>query len=744
MVSLVGFLNSISTLIIYSLAILIPVAFTPLTTEFYDTTKLIVTALAVLLLLLTWGLRLLTENKIIIVKTPLDLLLLIFLVTAVLSTVLSSSPYLSVYGQLPRVFGSLLFLVVNILLYFMIVSNLRGIQKVSVTTNLMVISGILVSLSSLLSYFKFYLPWAPLQNQSFSLAGTPYSASMFLAILLPVILSYLLRTAALKSLISIFYAIALLLFSLTIILVGNMAAWVGALLAIAFSLWQNRLALHLLQIEQGRKKIAFKGSAGILIAVGVIALFVAILSYTPTLKNTTILGQTAYSFNREIQLPVGISWKISASSFRDSPILGTGPATYLHNFTAYKPVEYNQTPFWNLRIPSAHNQYLQTWSELGGAGILVLLIIATTFSFYAFRHKDELGLWLSGVVFFVMMAFSPMNVITFTTGIIMIALFMSALRSHGQNELIIDLAAKNASEVRGTHILIPSLIFLPLVILIVSGFYFFGKLAIGEYFHRQALNAISTNRGLDTYNGLVAAEKINPQADLYRVDLAQTNFALANAIAAQKGPTEASPGGSLTDSDRQNIRQLLQQAIAEGKAAVALSPRSAANWEILALIYRQVSGVAENALTYSLDSYGRAIQRDPYNPMLRVAVGGVYYQAKNYDLAIRFFDDAVSLKPDYANALYNLAVALRDKGNFAEGITITERLVAQLQDKQDSNDYKLATQLLSELKEKAPATTQPTSASPSAALENTELPNVLDEDLDTQPEDIATPPAIQR
>jgi tetratricopeptide (TPR) repeat protein len=84
-----------------------------------------------------------------------------------------------------------------------------------------------------------------------------------------------------------------------------------------------------------------------------------------------------------------------------------------------------------------------------------------------------------------------------------------------------------------------------------------------------------------------------------------------------------------------------------------------------------------------------------------LAVGGVYYQSKNYDMAIRFYDDAVSLKPDYSNALYNLAVALRDKGNFAEGGTIAEKLVAQLQDKPDSQDYKTAAALLSELKDKA-------------------------------------------
>ncbi len=745
MSSIEKLLNPLSNIVIFAVALLLPVAFTPLTSEFYDTAKFFILGLAVLILLLIWGIRLLTENKITIIKTPLDLLLLLFLVVAVLSTVLSATPYTALYGNLPKISGSLLFQIIAVLLYFMVVSNIKSGRQVATAANLMVLSGVIVAVSALLSYFKLFIPWVPAQNQNFTLAGSSAAAAIFLAILMPVVLSYLVRTAVFKSALSIFYFIALLLFALTIVLVGNMAAWIAALVAIALSLYQNKLGLSVLQLETGRRRLALKGSTGLLLGVAVISVIVAILSFTPTVKNATPLGKLAGSFQREIQLPFGVSWKISAGAFRDSPILGTGPATYLYDFTSYKSIDYNKTPFWNLRVSSAHDQYLQTWAELGGAGILLLLLIATTFGFFAIRNQDEIGLGMAGITFIVVMALYPTTVLTFGAGIFIMALFMAALRGRGDHELSIDLAGRNASQVRGTHILIPALIFLPLIVLILAGFYFLGRLGIGEFYHRRALNAVAQNKGLDTYNNLVQAEKANPQVDLYRVDLAQTNFALANAIAAQKGPSEASPGGSLSDQDKNNIKQLLQQAIAEGRAAVALAPRSANNWEILALIYRQISGVAQNALAFSLDSYGKAIQLDPLNPLLRLAVGGVYYQAKNYDLAIRFFDDAVSLKPDYSNAMYNLAVALRDKGSFTEGQSIAERLVAQLQDKPDSNDYKLATTLLTELKEKAPApSSQPTVASPSAALENKNLPPVLNEnDLGTQPQ-AATPAAVKK
>ena len=187
----------------------------------------------------------------------------------------------------------------------------------------------------------------------------------------------------------------------------------------------------------------------------------------------------------------------------------------------------------------------------------------------------------------------------------------------------------------------------------------------------------------------------------------------------------------------------MSQSINEGQAAVALSPQNPQNWEILASIYRQISGVAQNALQFSLDSYGRAIQLDPLNPLLRLSVGGVYYSVKNYDLAIRFFSDAVNLKPDFANAYYNLSVALRDKGDLKGAQTAAERVVALLDPK--SADYKTAADYLADLKNRiATGSAQQSQITPPAAQENgalqkKDLPKVLDL---PKPEKITTPSAI--
>lgn len=735
-------INLLSTYLIYALILVLPLAFTNLTTEYFETAKLIFLGAVSLLLLLLWAARAYVDSKLVIVKTPLDILFLLFLIVAVLSTVLSPTPYPALFGLLPKVHGSLIFIVALVLTFFMITSNIGSRKQLQTMLILLVTSGVVLSLVSLLSYFQIFLPWESAQITNYSLAGSSTSAAVFLTIILPLALSLALSQKTLSRFdpLSLLGLIAGILFTITIILIGNLGVWLGALLALALSVFYLRPQ---------------KDQLAILGVLGVIGIAIAILSYTPTVKDKTELGKLAGSFQRDIQLDLLSSWKISAKTFSDSPILGTGPGTYLYNFTQYKPLEVNRGDLWNKKIGSAHNQYLQTWAELGGAGVLLLILISGSFVFITIKNIKEadfyissearnsssayiLGLALSAITFTLVMATSPMSVLTQSTGVILMGLFLATLRGRHHQ---VRLMEANLSTAYGgsVHPLIPSLVFVPVLILGVVGFFYLGKLTLGEYYHRLSLNATSKNQPREAYNLLIRAEQKNPQIDLYRVDLAEINFTLANGIAASRGPTEASPGGSLTSEDRQNIQQLLQQSIAEGRTATTLAQRSSANWQVLANIYRQLSGVAQNAIPFALNSYGRAIQQDPLNPQLRFAVGNLYYQQKNYDLAVRFFDDSVALKPDFTTGLYNLAVALRDKGNTDDAIKVTENLVAKLQDKPQSEDYKRAAALLAELKEKASLTTPTSPTIPTSPLEQSLIPKV---DIG-QPEKVATPPAVQ-
>lgn len=765
MVDLKGLINTYSGLIFKVGLILVILStlflFTNLTTEFYDTAKFVVLLIFSAILLTIIILRFTLEGKVTIVRTPLDIPLLLLLAVGVVSTILSPSPYVALLGNQLRIHGSLISLIVYVLFYFILINSLKNLKEIRWILYISLLAAQILSVVSLLSYAGVKIlpsPWT--HGINFTPTGLSFSTTAILAMLIPFVVMQILIPSKLP--VRIIHSAFLCLMGVTIALTGSWATWIAgaAGVILTFLVYGVSDLRNLSQI----RPIRLIGLVG-LIVPSVIVAAVLILSFVPPMSGVkNPLYDISKNFPREIQLPFIPSWKVSISTFRDHPFWGSGPSTYLFNFTNYKPIEFNQTKFWNLRFDAPFNEYFKVLGELGGIGLLALISLTALFAQGAYRvlitskafhlegeemrlhlRGEKVALAISGLIFFVMLALHSSTLPVWIFGLIVIASFMTTSVSESTQSSWRNILSFKSSEETVRIDALPSILLTLSTAAVLFAFFFGGKIVLADYHHRLALNAVSTNNGILAYNELIAAEKLNPRADLYRTDLAQVNFALANAIALAKGPTEASPGGSLNDQDKQNIQVLLQQSVNEGRTAVTLSPRSAVNWEILGLLYRQISGVAQNALVFSLDSYGRAIFQDPLNPLLRLNVGGTYYAIKNYDLAIRFFTDTVNLKPDFANGYYNLSVALRDKGDLNNALVAAQKVLDLVEPKQDSNpDFKVATDYLSDLKSKVspPTPEQPPAAQTTGELQNEKLPKVVD--VGNPPQNIATPAAIKK
>lgn len=740
--------------------------FTNLTTEFYDTAKFLVLLLVTGILLVLIGVKFAVNNKVIFIRTPLDIPLLLILAVAIVSTVLSPAPLVSLFGNQLRIHGSLVSLAVYIIFYFVLVNQLKGLREVKWAISFATIGAVILSIISLLSYAGVKLlppPWS--HGINFTPTGSSFSTTAILAIFLPFVLLQILSGGNLvfKTISSVIFA----LFGITIALTGTWATWIAAIFGITLTILVSPLG-KVRQLNQIKPETAIA-----ILAPLTVTLLVAFLSFIPPIGGAqNPLYNQAKDFPKEIQLGFIPSWKVSVSAFRDNPFWGSGPATYLFDFTTYKPIEVNSSKVWNVNFDSAFNEYFQVLATLGGVGIIALisltaLFVSSAYSLLTNKSADtneqftKKALAISGLLFFVILALHPSSLVVWIFGLLVLASFyiinlspentstswsLGSTVQHTIKKFASNVTSSNSSQETISVEALPSVLLTIFLGLVLFVFFFASKLTLADVHHRTALNAVSQNQGVIAYNELVTAEKLNPWSDSYRSDLAQTNFALANAIAQAKGPTEASPTGSLTDQDKQNIQVLLQQSITEGRNATTINPRSALNWEILGLLYRQIAGVAQNALTFSLDAYGRAIFQDPLNPLLRLSVGGVYYATANYDLAIRFFTDAINLKPDYANGYYNLSVALKDKGDLNTAQLAAEKMLTLLD--ASSQDYKVAQEYLTDLKNRiasgsaSESQIQPPAAQTTGALQQKQLPKVVD--VGNPPDKIASPGAVKK
>ena len=740
-----NYLDKGITFVLLAVAGLTPLIFFNQTTEYFEIPKLLFLITTTVILTGLWIFSWIVKGKISISRTPLDLALIFFLVVVIASTVLSPTRLVSIYGNFPRVHGSAVAWVTYLLLYFVIASHLRNVKSLKQLIYVMLGSGVVLSVLSILSFFKLFLPFDFAKSVNFTPAGSSFSAVAYLLMLLPLPILSLINK---NKFIPLPVAIALtILFSIVVILIGSIPLAVLLMLIFAG-------AILISKPQQVKRNILY------LLVSSASVVLIAILVYVPLSGPLGFLHNAANDFPKEIQLPLADSWKVSASSLRDVPFMGTGPSTYSFNFTAYKPAEFNTYPYWNFAFDTAYNEIFQTIGTLGVLGLVALLIIAFVVLKYAkrniFIHRAESGdedmhiilpsLALASVVSMVLLLLHATTLVSLVMTLFILAAFMMAQKPIREKVMEFSMGIKATTSGDNKFDLFPIIIFIVFIIIATPFMFRVVKAAQADYYHRQALNQSNQN-GTLTYEYLQKAETLNPNIALYRVDLAQTNFALANAIAAQKGPTEENPEGTLTDQDRQTIQTLLSQAINEGRAAVVLSPRSATNWEVLATIYRNITGVAQNSLDFSLAAYGQAIQRDPLNPALRVNVGGIYFAGQNYELAARFFSDAANLKPDYANAYFNLAITFRETGDIKNAVLIAQQLVNMLSDNPDSQDYKTAVALLEDLnsrldnQEQAQAEGQET-VGEETALQNPDLPDVQVEDLNNPPQ-VTPVPSVQ-
>jgi len=401
-------------------------------------------------------------------------------------------------------------------------------------------------------------------------------------------------------------------------------------------------------------------------------------------------------------LPYSAGWQICVEGFKNlkTTLFGVGPGNFLNAFTRFKPLGLNNTNLWNIRFGYSSNFFFQLLTETGLLGLLSFLLIVWQITRQATgdrRHERQDMLYVTCYMLLLLFLFLPPNLLLLFAFFILLGLMTAASPS------TTFVFPKNIPPQIEKIFQSKVLVLIPLLLEIVFLF-FFSQAVWAEVIYKQALDKATQGRGGDTYNLLIEAIRKNPYRDNFRVSYSQINLALANNWAVKE---------NLTDQDRNTISQLIEQAIREAKAAVSLNPLKVTNWENLALTYRSVINIAQGADQWAVASYNQAISLEPLNPLIRIDLGGVFYAYGNYEQAEKIFERAVELKPDWANARYNLASSLREQQKY--GRALQELNVALSLVEPDSNDFQKVNAEIEDLRAKMKP--EEKTATPSGQLE---------------------------
>lgn len=398
--------------------------------------------------------------------------------------------------------------------------------------------------------------------------------------------------------------------------------------------------------------------------------------------------------------PFRLSWfaVLEVLKTPSSALMGIGLDNFSSVFTRVKDLAYNQSPLWQINAFNvSRSAVLQIFTETGVFGLLAfgLLVFSVFKQLIQVGHARPLQLISLFVYLIICLLIFPSSLIVWFLFFVVLSgadtKFFAVFGFPSKNFGIEPAAEIDLKNLTPIYFGIAIVSFL----LIATSGYFLGRSYASEYYFKKSIDGVVANNAKQVYDNQRQAVIFNPYIERFRSNFAQTNLLIANNL-AQKDPK------NITEQDRQTITQAIQAAIAEGKAVVSLNSQKADGWQNLASIYLNVINAAQGADVWTISSYQRAILADPQNPTYRVGLGGVYYSLKKYDDALKFFEQAISLKPDWPNANYNYAWANFQKENYSQAVNALQNVLNLLDPKLNKADYEKVQKELSEFKKMLP------------------------------------------
>jgi len=599
-----------------------PVIFATITTNPIILPKQILLGGVVAILLALQIVKMFAQKSVKLRRTSFDIPILLLALCALFSSFFAINKADALTAFFPYLF--------TILIFFLIVNIAKDKNSLLFLISSLVIGSVLLSISSVLSFFKIYiLPFPGTHSQTFTPLGSLLEQAIYLVLALTITFYYLNRFFKSKARKSIEVA------------PGN---------AVASSF-----------TNQEKAKIISFGVASFVILMGIVVTTYALFKLEKPLLLPIETGfQTALS---EISLDTG--------RVTQGFLLGSGFGTYAVDFSRWKLASFNQyQDLWNLTFFKSSDYPLELLATTGVLGLCAFIFLLIRV-LKEIRISSQNKMLIAVIAIFLISLLLPLNFTSQALFFIILGLFAAnqGLISKAQDrffEIELQLVAfrkgliaMEAPQLKNDKsVILPSITgIIILAIIGIIGYYGIPYISSDLTF-QKSLVAASQNNGSLTYQLQAQAIQTFPYRDgFYRV-FSQTNLALANTLASQQ-PAGAKPDQTV----QQNITTLIQQSINAARQAATVAPQTNLNWQNLSSVYRGLIGFGQNAESFAVVTAQQSINLDPSNPQEYIILGGIYYQLQQWDNAMNQFMTAVNLKPDYANSYYNLGHVLEQKGD---------------------------------------------------------------------------------
>ncbi len=639
---------------------LLPLLFLPqflgLNTEM---SKLIFSSVMLLVVFVVWLLARLEDGLFILPKNLVSWSLLLILIVSFASSLSSDYIGQSFVGNLEMgTLVSLLFLLLSFYFGYYFYSNEKRLARLCFWI------AASMSLAFIFQLLQIFTSWSFLgSSKIYNVVGkwNDFGILFGLGLLASTYaLEFIDLTSSNKLFLKLFFAVSLL----SVLVVNFSLLWIViavlSLVILLYSLVSSVIFLN----PEGHQ------STGIIKSVLSKPSFIALVIAVVSLFSSNYIGAQLSSYDIaqvEVRPSWGSTFIVAKNTISEKPILGVGLNRFWRQWILHKPIDVNQTMFWNTnfnvgvgRVPT----YMSTSGILGVLGWLALLISLVYFGILSmFVRVDDpkekqllvlyaiaaLYLWIMSVVY---VPDVVLSVLTFVITGVWLAYMAKVGLVNSQR---INSLSTPKTAFMGV------LVSVLLLIASLAGGYFLYKKVMALVNFQQASYLINTTGDIDQAIGKIKKATQLAPSDAYYRSLVDLDLLKIRQILLNSKPTPELAA---------QFQDLLGQAVESAKNATDLDKTNYLNWLDLGLVGETVLPVKqiENAYILANDSYNKAATFYPNSPLILLRLARLEVANSDLEKAQEYLAKALEMKSNLTEAIFLLSQIEFTKGNLPGAI----------------------------------------------------------------------------
>ncbi len=671
----------------YILIIATPLFFTNSTSELFELNKMWIVWGLTLIITLAWGSGMILQKQFKVTRTVFDLPILLFLLSQVISTLISIDPRTSLWGYYSRFNGGLFSIFAYIVLYYAFVTHftreqvIRFLQIGLIACALVLIWGIPSHFGKDPTCYIFrgtfdVSCWTESFKPTiriFSTLGQPAWMAAYVNIFIFLSLSFTLFSLDRKKMnqwvygyaaIAIFSYIALLFTStragFLAFVAGNIVFWGVLFLKKVLKdpiIWKTCIGFHIAIILFTFLIGTPIGQINFLTLPGLQAKFTA----TPTPQIAT--PQASQSAQLTTSEPVGGTdssvirlyvWKGAIDIWKANPLFGTGVETFAFAYYKHKPIDHNKTSEWDFLYNKAHNEYLNYLATTGIVGLGTYLALITTVLIVAAKklfmkketHTNVLlvtGL-LSAYITILITNFFGFSVVIINLLFFLIPAMLLLLSS--EYPLPSFSYPAHVTKPNSTRWVSITVLGILVIWLLISLLRFWSADKKYAYAHNLAQTG-QVEYMQQSYPLLQEAYTLWPSEPTIVDELAQQSATIATALYSQNNATDAA--------------QFKDQAISLSEQVTNEHPANVVFWKNRVRILYTLSQIDQQYLPQAITAIQTAYTLAPTDTKIMYNLGVLYGQTERVDEGIALLEEAKTYRPTYRDVYYALGLFYRQK-----------------------------------------------------------------------------------